>query len=115
MQSARDRLAAENTQALQRLADLTHDFDAVVGASRDTNADDEHDPEGATIAFERSQLEALVRQARRHLEAIEAAVRRLDAGTYGSCEVCGNPIGEARLRARPAAGLCIACAASHRR
>ena len=91
MDSARDRLEAENTQALQRLADLRHDFDAMVAASRDTNADDEHDPEGATIAFERSQIEALVRQAEQHLEQIDAAVKRLDAGTYGTCEVCGAP------------------------
>ena len=81
MNNTRDQLAAENTQALQHLADLTHDFDAVVAASRDTNADDEHDPEGATIAFERSQIEALVRQAKQHLEEIDAAVKRLDAGT----------------------------------
>ena|SRR6476661_4138834 len=111
MTSARDRLAAESQQALERLADLTHDFDAVVAASRDTNADDEHDPEGATIAFERSQIEALVRQARRHLEEIDAATRRVDAGTYGACEACGTPIGEERLEARPAARVCIRCAA----
>lgn len=114
MTSARDRLAAENTQALQRLADLTHDFDAMVAASRDTNADDEHDPEGATIAFERSQVEALVRQAEQHLEQIDAAVKRLDAGTYGRCEVCETPIGDGRLEARPAARVCIQCAASNR-
>ena len=48
----------------QALASLTDDFDSVVAASRDTNADDEHDPEGATIAFERSQVAALVRHAR---------------------------------------------------
>ena len=41
---------------LRRLASLTDNFNAVVAASRDTNADDEHDPEGATIAFERSQV-----------------------------------------------------------
>ena len=115
MKSARARLAAESTQALQHLADLTHDFEAVVAASRDTNADDEHDPEGATIAFERSQIEALVRQAQHHLEEIDAALRRLDAGTYGTCEVCGTPIGEERLEARPAARVCILCAASSRR
>src|SRR6188768_2078674 len=112
---ARDRLAAENTKALQRLADLRHDFDAMVAASRDTNADDEHDPEGATIAFERSQVEALVRQAERHLEQIDAAAKRLDAGTYGTCEVCGAPIGRARLEARPAASVCIRCATPNRR
>jgi len=115
MDGARERLAAERTQARQRLADLRHDFDAMVAASRDTNADDEHDPEGATIAFERSQIEALIRQAERHLEQIDAATKRLEAGTYGTCEVCGAPISEGRLAARPAATVCIRCAAANRR
>ena len=114
MKSARDRLGTQKTAALQRLADLTRDFDAVVAASRDTNADDEHDPEGATIAFERSQIEALARQAEHHLEEIDAALRRLDAGTYETCEVCGNPISAQRLEARPTARVCIRCAASTR-
>jgi RNA polymerase-binding protein DksA len=115
MKTARDRLATKHAQALQRLADLTHDFDAVVAASRDTNADDEHDPEGATIAFERSQIEALARQAEEHLKEIDAALKRLDAGTYGTCEACRTPIGAARLEARPTARVCILCAASRRR
>src|SRR3954447_22283307 len=112
MDGTRRRLEAERAETLVRLASLTHDYDAVVAASRDTNADDEHDPEGATIAFERSQIGALVRQARHQLEEIEAAVQRLDAGTYGTCEGCGAPIGEDRLEARPVARACIACAAS---
>ena len=66
------------TRPSDGLANLTDDFDAVVAASRDTNADDEHDPEGATIAFERSQIGALVRQARHHLAEIDAAIERLD-------------------------------------
>jgi RNA polymerase-binding protein DksA len=82
----------------------------VVAASRDTNADDEHDPEGATIAFERSQLGALVRQARDHLAEIDAAEARIEAGTYGVCERCGADIGEGRLEARPVARTCIRCA-----
>ncbi len=110
MDAVRRRLAAERAQTLRRLADLTDDYGAVVAASRDTNADDEHDPEGATIAFERSQVGALVRQARRHLEEVDAAERRLDEGTYGTCERCGQPIAEGRLEARPVARHCIACA-----
>jgi RNA polymerase-binding protein DksA len=58
---------------------------------------------------------ALVRQTERQLAEIDAAVTRLDAGTYGRCESCGGPIGEARLEVRPTARLCIACATSHAR
>lgn len=76
---------------------------------------DEHDPEGATIAFERSQIGAFVRQTEHHLEEIEAALKRLDAGTYETCEGCGGPIGEGRLEARPVARTCIQCAASTQR
>ncbi len=111
---ARERLAAERRLTLGRLASLTGDFDAVVAASRDTNADDEHDPEGATIAFERSQLGALVRQAREHLTDIDAAEGRLATGSYGVCEGCGGAIGDARLEARPVARTCIDCAAAGR-
>ncbi|WP_322938332.1 TraR/DksA family transcriptional regulator [Nocardioides bizhenqiangii] len=113
--AARDRLDAEREATLRRLASLTEDFDAMVAASRDTNADDEHDPEGATIAFERSQVGALVRQARHQLVEADAAVERLAAGTYGSCESCGAPIGDGRLEARPLARTCIDCAAPTRR
>ncbi len=114
MEQARVRLEAERRQTVARLTDLSDDFDAVVAASRDTNADDEHDPEGATIAFERSQVQALVRQAREHLAEIAAALERVDAGTYGICEDCGRPIGEGRLEARPVARTCISCAGKPR-
>ena len=110
MDPVRRRLAAERELALGRLASLTGDYDAVVAASKDTNADDEHDPEGHTIAFERSQIGALVRQVRHHLLEIDAAAARADVGTYGVCEVCGRAIGEARLEALPAARVCIGCA-----
>jgi RNA polymerase-binding protein DksA len=105
-------LERERQETLQRLATLTDDFAEVVAASRDSNADDEHDPEGATIAFERSQLDALVSQARGHLAEIDAAITRLDVGTYGVCERCGQPISDARLRARPVARTCITCASA---
>jgi RNA polymerase-binding transcription factor DksA len=109
---ARGRLEAEREATLGRLASLTDEYDAMVAASRDTNADDEHDPEGATIAFERSQIGALVRQAQQHVVEIDAALERVAAGTYGVCERCGGAIGEGRLEARPVARTCIRCAAA---
>lgn len=112
MDLARERLEQERAQALTRLAYLTGDFDEVVAASRDSNSDDEHDPEGATIAFERAQVVALATQVRTHLVEIEAALDRLAAGTYGVCVRCGRPIGQGRLEARPTARHCIECAAS---
>lgn len=110
MDGTRGRLEVERTLVLSRLAALTSDHDAMVAASLDTNADDEHDPEGATIAFERSQIGALVAQARTHLSEIAAALDRLAAGTYGTCEACGLPIPSGRLEARPTARRCVACA-----
>lgn len=107
-------LEAEREDASRRLAILTGEFDAVVAASLDTNADDEHDPEGATIAFERSQVSALIRQARESLEEVDVAVRRLDDGTYGRCEQCGAAIDTDRLRARPVARHCMLCATAGR-
>ena len=114
MTDAREALAAVRRQAEQRLAALTHDFDDVVAASLDTNADDEHDPEGATIAFERSQVGALVRQARERLAEVDAALARLDDGSYGRCESCGRPIAAGRLEARPEARTCVECARDRR-
>jgi len=108
--SARDRLAEERRRTTQRLADLRGDYRGFVEASKDSNADDEHDPEGATIAFERSQVGALVQQAEAHLDEIDAALARVEAGTYGVCAVCGRPIPDARLEVRPTATTCVGCA-----
>jgi len=109
--AARELLAAEQAGALARAAGLERELRGIVEASGQASADDEHDPEGATIAFERQHVTALLAQAREHLAAIEAALRRLADGSYGVCERCGRPIGAARLAARPAATTCIACAA----
>jgi DnaK suppressor protein len=105
----RRTLHALRRETALRLAALTDQYDEVVASSRDTNADDEHDPEGATIAFERSQVGALARQARARMAEVDAALARLDAGTYGTCVVCGRPIEPERLEARPTAESHVAC------
>lgn len=106
----RARLDAERRAALDAIARLGLDHADFVAASRDSNADDEHDPEGATIAFERAQVETLMRDAADRLADVDAALERLEEGRYGRCERCGGPIAAGRLEARPTARLCIACA-----
>jgi RNA polymerase-binding transcription factor len=110
----RDRLLAGRQDAMIRLAALTRDFDGIVESSA-AAMDDEHDPEGATNAFERAQVIALIARVREHLAELDAALERLRAGSYGACERCGRPIGGDRLAARPAARTCIACAAARPR
>ena len=107
---AREMLTEERAETLERLAGLDREFDGIVEASGAANADDEHDPEGATIAFEREHVAALRSQAREHVAEIDAALSRLDEGGYGICARCGRPIAAGRLAARPTATMCVACA-----
>ena len=64
----------------------------------------------ATHVFEQQRDLALRERSRAELERVEAALRRLNEGTYGTCESCGNPIAPERLEAIPWAATCIDCA-----
>jgi len=112
LETARARLAAVRDETLRRIAELEREFYGIVAstAGGSSGGDDEHDPEGATVAFERQHIAALLSSANSQLAAIEAASRKLDAGSYGLCDVCGEPIGSGRLEARPAALTCVRCA-----
>jgi len=106
----RERLAEMRRAANRRAASLASGFDAIVEAASDVATDDEHDPEGHTIAWERQQLAAMAEETRLTLASIEAAEQRLDEGRYGICVVCDRPIAPARLEALPATPTCIECA-----
>ena len=103
-------LAEASADNAVQIARLEQDHRRMVAASVDSNADDEHDPEGATIAFEREQLTALLVRARHRAGELEAARQRLESGCYGICEECGGAIAPGRLVARPAVRTCIGCA-----
>jgi DnaK suppressor protein len=110
----RGLLAADRARTLNRLAGLERELTGIIEAAQTANADDEHDPEGATIAFEREHAAAFVSRARQHLAEIDAALERLAAGSYGTCTDCGAVIAAERLAARPAAATCISCATQRR-
>jgi DnaK suppressor protein len=113
MATARELLLAEQARAWQRIAALGREFAGLAEAASSAGTDDEHDPEGATLAFERQHAAALLEAAHEQLVAIDAALRKLQAGRYDVCDRCGQPIGNERLAARPAALTCIRCAALH--
>jgi len=107
----RDTLEARRRELDDLLARLDRD-DAAVRADRaDATADDEHDPEGSTLSGEWQRIDAVRRAARSERADVDAALARMDAGTYGICVSCGRRIPEARLEARPMATMCVECAA----
>jgi DnaK suppressor protein len=106
----REELLRLRQQTEAQVTALDGDLRGLFEASRASNADDEHDPEGATIAFERAQLTAVLDAARRRLAELDVALRRVEDGSYGVCERCLRPIPAERLVARPSARTCVACA-----
>lgn len=106
---ARARIAQARAEATARVASLDEQHRGIVEGSRWTTDDDEHDPEGSTIAFERAAVASMLRDARQELRDLDEAEGRVDAGTYGLCERCGREIADVRLDALPAARRCIEC------
>ncbi|WP_042418078.1 TraR/DksA family transcriptional regulator [Streptacidiphilus anmyonensis] len=107
---ARDLLVSQQAEVRARIAALEREYRTVVEANALVAVDDEHDPEGSSTAFERAHVAALLAQGRQELEELENAMKRLDGGAYGRCEVCHSPIPAERLAVRPAATRCVACA-----
>jgi DnaK suppressor protein len=110
VRALRASLAAQRDRAHERAEALARQFEVIVEATAQTNTDDEHDPEGATIGFERAQVGALRDQALARLAELEAAERRLGTDAYGRCERCGAAIPHERLLARPDTRWCRRCA-----
>lgn len=110
----RGSLEAERATALARLQALHAELNGIIADTADTNADDEHDPEGPTIAYERARATALLADARSRLADLNLALVRFDSGNYSICETCRRTIPAERLEAIPACRTCIECADVHR-
>jgi len=108
----RAALAEEREAALGRRSALERELASAVEAAAEGTADDEHDPEGSTTAFERAQVAAVLEQVRTRVAALDDALARVDDPGFGTCEHCGRPIAAERLAARPWATTCVACAAA---
>ena len=103
----RDRLAAEAAELRAEIDRAESDIANRLGDAIIDAGDDQADV-GAK-AYEREHELAMTYTARELLAQAERALARIEAGTYGSCESCGEPIGKARLQAFPRATLCVRC------
>jgi DnaK suppressor protein len=104
---ALDRIRASLTD---RIATTAQELDRLAVAAAGSNTDDEHDPEGSTLAFERAQVIAALERSRAQLVDADDALQRIASHCYGRCEDCDAPIDDERLSAVPAARRCIRCA-----
>jgi DnaK suppressor protein len=106
-----ERLAEERRRTEELVASLRVELEDIIDSTRLVATDDEHDPEGSTIAFERSRIEALIGRSVDHLSDLDRALGMVADGRYGRCERCGESIAADRLAARPASTTCLRCAA----
>jgi RNA polymerase-binding transcription factor DksA len=105
--SLRDQLEEERTRLRDQLRQL--------GRGPDAELDfDEGFADSGQVTAERGEVDALAGKLLETLREIDDALAKFDAGTYGRCESCGQPIAEARLEAMPAARYCITCASKRR-
>ena len=112
-----DFLAAQRSELLARresyLADVARSTATALeltedGANQDM-ADEDGFGEGDTLNVERDRLLVVTSEAKERVVEIDAALARVEDGTYGVCEACGKPIPEARLEVVPEATLCVNC------
>jgi RNA polymerase-binding transcription factor DksA len=107
---ARQRLAEER----ERLAGVRAAFDdehfpdqSESDSVGEISSYDQHQADMGTETFEREKDLSILEQVESELADVEHALRRLDEGTYGTCEVCGKVIPDERLEAMPATRLCL--------
>jgi DnaK suppressor protein len=101
----KDLLQDEQTDLVSKLAEL--------GAGGDGPTYDSNFADSSQVTAERSEAEALSASLQETLDEVVRALGKLDEGTYGLCEVCGEQIAAARLEAMPAARFCIEHASRH--
>lgn len=105
-QRLREQLLADRARVTEQLEAL--------GVGSELSSYDENFADSGQVTAERGEVEALAGTLLEARSEIDDALARMEAGTYGTCEECGNPIAAARLEAMPTARLCITHASAKR-
>jgi DnaK suppressor protein len=102
------RLKGERTRLQGMRDDLVREREeATVAGAGELSTVDQHPGDSGTETFELEKTVSLLEQVEDELQEVEAAFQRLEAGTYGTCQACGRPIGAERLEALPATRYCV--------
>lgn len=117
--STRDRFRRRLEDERERLREVIRDLEAEREEVRltETSSDRSPDPntaEGGSLAFEMEKELSILENTRDILAKVEEALTRIDEGTYGTCDVCGEAIPVARLEALPYTRMCVTCASARR-
>jgi RNA polymerase-binding protein DksA len=105
----RKRLLEERQRAKEALDYLHHEHPGSIQDETQEIQSDNHPGDVATVTFDRELDYTLEENEERVVGAIDSALQRIDAGTFGTCASCGKPIGEERLEALPWTTRCIDC------
>jgi RNA polymerase-binding protein DksA len=106
----RETLLEERTRVVAAIENLHEDHSGSLSdEAGEETAYDNHLADTATETYDRELDYTLEENSEHVLGEIDAALKRIDEGTYGTCTNCGKPIPEERLEARPWATLCIGC------
>jgi DnaK suppressor protein len=109
MEAARRRLETERGRVLEARQHLIDDTSRSMEEAVDEDGNDSHMADSASETLDREMELSLGDNAEHMLASIDSALARIDAGSYGKCERCGQPIASDRLEALPWATKCIEC------
>ena len=104
--NARKVLAEERDKLVRQLNELGSDENGDLRSDLDFG---EGFADAAAVTSERTEVLGIVETLKHQLDDVDAAVAKLDDGSYGTCQSCGNEIGAARMEARPVSLLCVDC------
>ena len=105
----RERLVQERARVANAISYLHEDNSRSLEDEAEEETFDQHPADAASITLGREIDTTLEENSEQVLRAIDDALARIEAGTYGTCGRCGSPISEARLEAMPYANKCIDC------
>jgi RNA polymerase-binding protein DksA len=109
IEALKKSLMAERERLRREIADLDASLSESLEESSEESPYDQHMAETAGVTLDREIDLTLEENARVRIGQIDRALAKLDSGSYGACDKCGQPIGEDRLKVAPFATLCIEC------